>query len=186
MSSTDCTPTEVPPRDPPLGCLTLPQITSRGIDVSRWAEWGADIVTYQESMRAYLWRYFVNNTELSEDTVKTIVVTDIESIYTLFTAVLDKDLAKIQKALTVRGFSDVAASLIKQNSVSDLSNHDFKESPAWVKTSFSQIYVDEVSLVDRLLNSLNAAAGKWSKHSYMSPYTSIIQSSGYGKSRAIK
>ncbi|KAK9739632.1 hypothetical protein K7432_018371, partial [Basidiobolus ranarum] len=156
--STDYTPTEVPSRDPPLGCLTAQQCVSQGY-TSRLEEWFVDIATYQESMRAYIQQYFVNNTKLSEDTIKTIVVTDIKSIYTLFTAVLDEDLAKIQKALIVRGFSDVAASLINQNSISDLSNNDLKESPAWVKTSFSQIYVDEVSLVDRLLNSLNAAAG---------------------------
>ncbi|KAK9686437.1 hypothetical protein K7432_015167, partial [Basidiobolus ranarum] len=61
-----------------------------------------------------------------------------------------------------------------------------KERIAWVKTSFNQAYVDEVNLVDRLLDSLNTAANRWSNAEYMSPYTSIIQSSGYGKSRAIK
>ncbi|KAK9670723.1 hypothetical protein K7432_017578, partial [Basidiobolus ranarum] len=186
MSFTEDSPTEVPPKDPPFGCLTLPQFLSQGINMSHLGEWSADIARYEESMIVYLRQYFVHNTRLSEDTIKTIVVTNIENIYTLFTVVLDKDLAKIQEELTARGFSHVAASLFKQNFISDLSKNDFKESPAWVKTSFSQIYVDEVNLVHRLLNSLNAAAGKWSKHSYMSPYTSIIQSSGYGKSRAIK
>ncbi|KAK9729919.1 hypothetical protein K7432_018624, partial [Basidiobolus ranarum] len=186
MPSSNYIQIDVPPRHPPFGCLTSKDLITKKPGFKHWEQWATKIKTYEASMRAYLVQYFACHTNLSAESKSTLDNTVIERVYSLFIAILDDDFAKIQEVLSVLGFSELSTSFVERKSDPMLLTNINKERIAWVKTSFNQAYVDEFNLIDRLLDSLNTAANRWSNAEYMSPYTSIIQSSGYGKSRAIK